>query len=364
MMTYGHGGDIYSYSGDRVLLDFSSNINPLGLPPAVEKALQVSAGACTVYPDPHCRAVSEKIGEYENVPFGSILCGNGAADLIYRIAYGLKPKKALLFAPTFSEYEQAVRQSGGAVYYYGLRDENEFVPQRDFLRMLDSTQPDIVFLCNPNNPTGKTVAKELMTETAVWCQSNNAVLVIDECFLDFVRNGKALSMIGETEKNPNIIILKAFTKFFAMPGLRFGYLVCGSEELRKKIWKAGQPWSVSGVAQLCGAAALSDKTYIEQTKKLIPRFRENLQTELEKLPLRVYSGAANYILFRTTVPQLDQKTAARDILIRNCANYHGLCEGYYRVAVKSSEDNRKLIQTMQAIFTESCAGSIDAIQFE
>ena len=182
MMTYGHGGDIYSYSGDRVLLDFSSNINPLGLPPAVEKALQVSAGACTVYPDPHCRAVSEKIGEYENVPSGSILCGNGAADLIYRIAYGLKPKKALLFAPTFSEYEQAVRQSGGAVYYYGLRDENEFVPQRDLLRMLDSTQPDIVFLCNPNNPTGKTVAKELMTETAVWCQSNNAVLVSPGAF--------------------------------------------------------------------------------------------------------------------------------------------------------------------------------------
>ena len=217
------------------------------------------------------------------------------SDLSNRIRS--ETQESATVCPTFSEYEQAVRQSGGAVYYYGLRDENEFVPQRDLLRMLDSTQPDIVFLCNPNNPTGKTVAKELMTETAVWCQSNNAVLVIDECFLDFVRNGKALSMIGETEKNPNIIILKAFTKFFAMPGLRFGYLVCGSEELRKKIWKAGQPWSVSGVAQLCGAAALSDKTYIEQTKKLIPRFRENLQTELEKLPLRVYSGAANYILF-------------------------------------------------------------------
>ena len=361
MMTYGHGGDIYSYSGGRVLLDFSSNINPLGLPPAVEKAFQASIGACTVYPDPHCRAISEKIGEYENVPSESILCGNGAADLIYRIAYGLKPKKALLFAPTFSEYEQAVRQSGGAVYYYDLREENEFVPKHDFLQMLDSTQPDIVFLCNPNNPTGKTVSKALMTETAVWCQSNNAVLVVDECFLDFVRNGKSLSMIGKTEKNPNIIVLKAFTKFFAMAGLRLGYLICGSAALRKKIWEAGQPWSVSGVAQLCGAAALSDKAYIEQTQNLIPRFREDLQRELEKLPLQVYSGAANYIFFRTTVPQLDQKTAARDILIRNCANYHGLCEGYYRVAVKSAEDNRKLIQTMQAIFAESCADCTYAI---
>lgn len=361
MMTYGHGGDIYSYSGGRVLLDFSSNINPLGLPPAVEKAFQASIGACTVYPDPHCRAISEKIGEYENVPSESILCGNGAADLLYRIAYGLKPKKALLFAPTFSEYEQAVRQSGGAVYYYDLREENEFVPKHDFLQMLDSTQPDIVFLCNPNNPTGKTVSKALMTETAVWCQNNNAVLVIDECFLDFVRNRKALSMIGEAEKNPNIIVLKAFTKFFAMAGLRLGYLICSSAALRKKIWEAGQPWSVSGVAQLCGAAALSDKAYIEQTQNLIPRFREDLQTELEKLPLQVYSGAANYIFFRTTVPQLDQKTAARDILIRNCANYHGLCEGYYRVAVKSAEDNRKLIQTMQAIFAESCADCTDAI---
>lgn len=361
MMTYGHGGDIYSYSGGRVLLDFSSNINPLGLPPAVEKAFQASIGACTVYPDPHCRAISEKIGEYENVPSESILCGNGAADLIYRIAYGLKPKKALLFAPTFSEYEQAVRQSGGAVYYYDLREENEFVPEHDFLQMLDSTQPDIVFLCNPNNPTGKTVSKAFMTETAVWCQSNNAVLVVDECFLDFVRNGKSLSMIGKTEKNPNIIVLKAFTKFFAMAGLRLGYLICGSAALRKKIWEAGQPWSVSGVAQLCGAAALSDKAYIEQTQNLIPRFREDLQAELEKMPLQVYSGAANYIFFRTTVPELDQKTAARDILIRNCANYHGLCEGYYRVAVKSAEDNRKLIQTMQAIFAESCADCTDAI---
>lgn len=361
MMTYGHGGDIYSYSGGRVLLDFSSNINPLGLPPAVEKAFQASIGACTVYPDSHCRAISEKIGEYENVPSESILCGNGAADLIYRIAYGLKPKKALLFAPTFSEYEQAVRQSGGAVYYYDLREENEFVPKHDFLQMLDSTQPDIVFLCNPNNPTGKTVSKAFMTETAVWCQNNNAVLVIDECFLDFVRNRKSLSMIGKTEKNPNIIVLKAFTKFFAMAGLRLGYLICGSAALRKKIWEAGQPWSVSGVAQLCGVAALSDKAYIEQTQNLIPRFREDLQAELEKMPLQVYSGAANYIFFRTTVPELDQKTAARDILIRNCANYHGLCEGYYRVAVKSAEDNRKLIQTMQAIFAESCADCTNAI---
>ena len=115
------------------------------------------------------------------------------------------------------------------------------------------------------------------------------------------------------------------------------------------------------MAQLCGVAALSDKAYIEQTQNLIPRFREDLQTELEKMPLQVYSGAANYIFFRTTVPQLDQKTAARDILIRNCANYHGLCEGYYRVAVKSAEDNRKLIQTMQAIFTESCANCTNAI---
>ena len=361
MMSYGHGGDIYSYADGKVLLDFSSNINPLGLPLEVEKVLQTVGAACTVYPDPYCRAVSEKIGEYENVPSESILCGNGAADLIYRIAYGLKPKKALMPAPTFSEYAQAVEQSGGAVYYYDLREENEFEPEFDFMQTLGSVRPDIVFLCNPNNPTGKTASKELMVETAAWCQSNDAVLVVDECFLDFVRNGKSLSMIGETERNPNIIVLKAFTKFFAMPGLRLGYLICGNEALQEKLWKAGQPWSVSGVAQLCGAAALSDQAYIKQTQKLIPCFREALQTELKKLPLRVYSSAANYILFRTTVSRLDQKTAAQGILIRNCANYRGLCEGYYRVAVKSADDNRKLIQTMQAIFAESCADCIDTI---
>lgn len=354
MITYGHGGDIYGYSGTgRTVLDFSSNINPLGLPPTAKNALQHSEAACIAYPDPYCRAVSEKIAEYEGVPAESVLCGNGAADLIYRIAYGLKPQKALMFAPTFSEYEQAIRQSGGAVYYHVLREETEFTPGHDFIQALDRVHPDIVFLCNPNNPTGKTVSKELMIETARWCQDHDAVLVADECFLDFVCQGESLSMIKETDNNPNIIVLKAFTKFFAMAGLRLGYLICSNAVIREKIWEAGQPWSVSGIAQLCGASALCDDTYIAQTKTMIPRLREEMQAELEKLPLRVYSGTANYLLFRTAITQLDQKTARQDILIRNCANYHGLGEGYYRVAVKSAEDNQKLISALRAIFAEN-----------
>ncbi len=353
MMTYGHGGNIYSYSDSTAVLDFSANINPFGLPLTVKKALQNAENACIVYPDPYCRAVSNQIGEYEKVPPEMVLCGNGAADLIYRIVAALKPKRALLLAPTFSEYEQAVRLFGGTVYYHFLREENEFRLEEDFLQSLNSVQPDIVFLCNPNNPTGKTVSAEQRLSTAAWCRRNHAILVADECFLDFVPGGEALSLIKEAEKNPSIIVLRAFTKFFAMPGVRLGYSICGNAAIREKIWEAGQPWSVSGVAQLCGVAALCDKEYIAQTKRELPQLRADLQTELEKLPLRVYDSAANYILFRTSLPQLEQKTAERNILIRNCANYNGLREGYYRVAVRSAEDNRRLIRTLSEILRKA-----------
>lgn len=351
MITYSHGGDIYSYlEQGRKVIDFSSNINPLGLPNCVKQAFVHAEEACIAYPDPFCRALCKKIAEYEKVPVETVVCGNGAADLIFRITAGLRPSSVLVTAPTFSEYEQAVKQIQGKVYSHFLKKENEFVLTRDFLDELSVIRPDMVFLCNPNNPTGKLIPEDLMLEIAEYCHSHGIILVIDECFLSFTDHGEALSMKKKMEEFPNMILLKAFTKFFAMPGLRLGYLICSGKQLRETVWNTGQPWSVSGIAQLCGIAALEDFSYREETQKIIPLLRNQLYQGLSALPLQVYSGSANYLLFYSQRANLDQETAKRGILIRNCSNYSGLGEGYYRVAVRTQEENQQLLSLLAELF--------------
>lgn len=352
-MVYGHGGDIYTHlEKGKKMLDFSANINPLGLPPAVERALRDAAADCIVYPDPFCRALRKKIAEYERTSSDAVVCGNGAADLIDRIAYGLRPSSVLVTAPTFSEYEQAAARSGSRVFYHTLNEKDEFVLGADFLQSLRERKPQLAFLCNPNNPTGKLIPKELLLKIAELCNELQIILVIDECFLSFVPGSEQLTMVPLLEQFTNLIILKAFTKFFAMPGLRLGYLLAADERIRERILGAGQPWNVSSVAQKCGIAALEDRDYIAQTKQLIPALKNDLYRELALLPLRIYRSEANYLLLRTDAADLDKQMEQQGILIRSCANYHGLTDGYYRVAVKSGEKNRRLVKALKLVLTE------------
>ncbi len=353
MREYGHGGDIYSpLERDKRVLDFSVNLNPFGLPPKAAAALQGAAEACVAYPDPYCRALCRAIAAYEGVSADAVLCGNGAAELIYRLVYGLRPKKALVLAPTFSEYEEAVSFAGGRVVSYPLHAARDFAPDEGLPRMIREERPELVFLCNPNNPTGKLMEKELLLDTAAACEAVGAVLAVDECFLDFVGREPALTMKTELSRYRRLVVLKAFTKFFAMAGLRLGYLLTADEELRDLVWNAGQPWSVSAPAQLCGMAALTDTDYIKKTRRELPLLREELFEALSALPLRVYRGEANYLLARTRHTALAEEMLDRGILIRSCQNYHGLDERYYRFAVKAKADNEKLIAALRECLGE------------
>ncbi|EMS73121.1 threonine-phosphate decarboxylase CobD [Ruminiclostridium cellobioparum] len=346
-----HGGDIYSYgkiAGNIRLIDFSANINPLGLPEGVKNAVIENLDDFSNYPDPLCRELVKEIALHENVPESYILCGSGAADIIYRIAEAVRPGITVVTAPTFSEYEEAVRAAGSNIKYYYLHKGNGFNAGKD---ILDEVGPgiDLMFLCNPNNPTGNLTDKKLVLALAEKCRENKTILAVDECFIDFLENAGEFSIVDCLHAYDNVIVLKAFTKIYAMAGIRLGYAMCSDKDIIQRLGRAGQPWSVSSVAQLCGTAALKETDYIHRTKKLIKENREKLTLELRSLGFEVFASCANFILFRTENKALSRELLKYGILIRSCDNFVGLDNSFFRIAVKSKEDNEYLVESLKKL---------------
>ena len=350
-----HGGDIYSQRDileNNKIIDFSANVNPLGMPPAVKRAIIDNIDAFSNYPDPLCRELIDEISIYENVLHDNIVCGNGAADIIYRIAAVIKPRVTFLPAPTFSEYQQAVEIVNSTIKYQYLSEDNGFIIDEEILDKL-SPDVDLMFLCNPNNPTGIAIEKELVLSIAARCKLNNTFLVVDECFVDFLDNSQKFSIVKELKDYDNVIVLKAFTKIYAMAGIRLGYGICSNKEVIEKIHSAGQPWNVSVIAQKCGVAALKEPDYVTQTKMTIKQNREYLFERLRMLGLKVFNSEANYILFKSENKLLQRDLEKEGILIRACANYMGLNDFFFRVAVKSKEDNEYLIKSLEKILKDA-----------
>lgn len=349
MTTFLHGGDIRGAaerSGRREaeLLDFSANINPFGMPPGVREAVIESLDASLNYPDPFCRRLRAALSEQLGQPEDRILCGNGGADLIYRLVYALRPKRALVTAPAFAEYEEAMNQVGTGIDFFPLGKTLEIT--EDYVDSL-SEEHDLVFLCNPNNPTGTLTPVCLVKKLLDRAKELLVSVCLDECFLDFVEEEEACSAVKWLSEYPNLVILKSFTKMYAIPGLRLGYVLSADTGLLERMRLAGQPWAVSGPAQAAGIAALRAKGFREKTIALIERERAFLRTEMEKLGLRVFDSHANYLCFQ--VPgdgTLADRMEEEGILIRRCANYHGLGPDYYRIAVRGHEENEKLLAAL------------------
>lgn len=337
-----HGGDIYSR---HIRHDFSANINPLGIPDPVLSGISEALRRCENYPDPECRELVSAISEHEKFPARKIVCGNGAADLIYRIVSALRPHAALLCAPTFSEYEKALTEHGCTVRKHFLRYENGFALTADILHDI-TPETDILFLCSPNNPTGLTLPAELLRQLSERCIETGTFLVIDECFLDFVEDGNTLS--AKPILNERSAILKAFTKIYAMPGIRLGYALFGSEETAAMVLGAGQAWSVSIPAQAAGIAALRVDGYVERTVRIISSERSYLCAGLRSLGLEVIPSEANFILFYCEFP-LDKLLQEHGIAIRNCDNYDGLGKGWFRTAVRLREENELLLAALREV---------------
>lgn len=346
-MKHIHGGNIYQYSS---IMDFSANINPLGMPESVRAAIDRSAVKCLHYPDPGCEKLREAIALAEQTRKEAIICGNGAAELIYLLSAAIKPKRVLLTAPSFAEYEESLVFSDPVIDYYPLKAENGFLLEEDYLTCI-TKETDMAFLCNPNNPTGILIRQELLNKIIDKCNETGTLLVLDECFLDFCEEQKTLTMTKRLPEG-NLFILKAFTKIYAMPGVRLGYGQTTRQGLLDSMNQYRQPWSISVVAGEAGLAALSETDFVEKSVAFVKKEREFLIDGLKKNQLLVFGGSANFLFFQCDKQNLPEKLEKKGILIRDCSNYHGLEKGYYRIAVRTHEENLVFLEALNAILKE------------
>ena len=274
----------------------------------------------------------------------------GAADLIFRLALAAKPRTALVTAPTFAEYATALETADCTVKRHFLREENDFAVTKD---LLNAVHPgtNMVFLCQPNNPTGQLAEPALVEELLRRCEAVGAVLAVDECFLDFLPEGEGLSAKHLLKNSKKLIILKAFTKLYGMAGVRLGYCLCSDTELLARMRAAGQPWAVSSLAQAAGIAALDETEYVAKVRALIEAQRPVLADGLRALGLRVIEGRANYLLFRAP-EALGEALRRKGAVLRSCGNYPGLDASWYRTAVRTENENRQLLALLAETLPE------------
>lgn len=356
MASFGHGGNTKEISRNNKIdydeiLDFSANINPLGMPSSVKQAIIEGLDEAEKYPDITYFELKCAIGEFEKINKENLILGNGAAEVLFNVVRGLDPRNTLILAPTFSEYEEATKAINGNIIYYKLKEENNFYIQEDILDYVKNNL-DLIFICNPNNPTGVITSKDLLVRILIKAKKNNVMVVIDESFLDFIEGN--LSMISYINEYENLIIIKSLTKFFALPGIRIGYGICGSISLKERIEKISPAWNINIFAEIATKTGLSDENYIKESINFIKDEKEYLYNELKETNwLKVYKPSANFILLKTIVKiNLKNELLKNNILIRSCSNYEGLDNSYYRIAVRTHEENLKLVKKIRNIFEE------------
>ncbi len=340
-----HGGEIYAHPA---VLDFSANINPLGTPPGVLSTVAASLPNLSRYPDPYCRDLVTAISEYEQLPRERILCGNGAAELIFSFCGALNPRRAMVLAPSFSEYEAALRAAGCTVDRFCLSKEKGLALGEDFLENLQRFDGSLLMLCNPNNPTGRVIEKPVMEEILSACRRKDIFLFVDECFLDLTEGGEALSLKGKLSGCENLLLLKAFTKSYGMAGLRLGYCLSGNSGLLRQMGQRVQAWNVSLPAQLAGVAALKEQDFLNRAREIIHSQRPMMMEAMRGMGLTVIPSRVNFLLFYSEI-ELRTPLLERGIQIRSCSNFPGLGPGWYRAAVKLPEENKRLLTAMEEI---------------
>jgi len=338
-----HGGDVYRYPN---VVDFSANINFLGMPQAVREAAMRGVEESVHYPQADHSELKYAVAAHYGVPCDCILCGNGAAELIYAMVHALKPRKALLPAPTFSEYEQALTACGCEVSHFLLKKENAFGMEDEFIEQV-TADIDIVFLCTPNNPTGVLTPLPYLQKLLAACERADTMLVVDESFLGFIPDAESVrALLPETS---HLIILQSLTKLYAIPGLRLGCAFFSTSQQAQAVALHIPPWNITLPAQYAGIAALSLEDYIPQTQQAILAERTYLYDNLSHIPtLTVYPSAANFLLIESP-PALWQHCLNHGYLLRNCSDFIALGERYNRLAVRTHSENTALITCINAM---------------
>ena len=348
MRRFEHGGDAL---GHPDCLDFSASLNPLGMPEAAKQALATCAQACTAYPDPHCRALTAAIAAHEGVPTSWVVPCAGATDAFWRLSLVLRPTQALVCAPCYSGYEEALcatcADSPTRIRYHELQASEGFVLTSRFARDLNEGD-DLAFVANPNNPTGRCASAKVLDACLRRSAEVGALMVLDECFVELTAQAGSTALLAN---HPNLVLVKALTKSHCLAGLRVGYLLCANEGLVGRLRQVGQPWAVSTPAQLAGTAALKDAAFMDKSVAAIGLERERLRDALDSWDLQVIPSDANFLLLQGPVG-LVKALERHGILARSCKNFVGLDETWLRIAVRTREEDDRLLDAMRLSLRE------------
>lgn len=348
-----HGGNIheaikrYGLEGKNIL-DFSSNVNPLGPSATAMRAAKKALSLIDRYPDPDLTDLRKAIARYFGIKPEQVICGNGSNGLIHLIPRVFRPKKVLVPMPTFTEYAAAVEEAGGEVVPLWLNEREGF--RVDPLEMAFAIKGmDMAFLCNPNNPTGLLMTRAEMAELMGHSLQYGVRLVVDEAFMDFIESE---SIVKQAVEASQLICLRSFAKFFGMPGLRIGYAV--SDEATIAALRAGQePWTVTIPAEHAVIAALNDWWHIKKTRRVIEKERDRLLSALRLLPgVEPFPCAANFIFMKVgsfDASLLVEKLGLRGLLVRDCSSFPGLDSGFVRIAVRTGWENRRLVKALRGL---------------
>lgn len=341
-----HGGknSLKNISAD--LVDFSANISPGGVPPSVTKSLQKNLHIIQTYPDLHSSELLSKLKKYTHLPKSNLIVGNGAIEIIYNFcsAFLSKKTKVLIHIPTFQEYEMAAKLNDCKVSFFKVIHLSESLD--DFI--LQIPRNGCVFLCNPNNPTGKLLPKKNLLQIIKTAKKLSSIVFVDECFIELVPESNE-SVMSYVKKYDNLFVLRSLTKSFGLPGLRIGY-AAGSKQMVEILQKIKIPWSVNSLAQRAAIVSLQDHSSLSKSKIIIKKELSYLINAISKLNgFECYDSTTNFILIKTKQDSttIKQKLLKKNILIRDCRNFRGLDNHHIRIAVKSHKDNVKLIHAMR-----------------
>ena len=335
-------------NADHTYLDFSVNTNALGIPNAVKEYIAATVEFAGGYPDPECRQLTECLSEKYKIPASHILCGNGADDLLYRFVLAIKPKRAIIVEPAFEEYQRALHLVGCDVLHYTLKAEKGFTLDEDILKVI-KPDVDVLFLCNPNNPTGQVASRALVKKILDRCAAHNVILVVDECFMEFLPEWGCYSVKSLAAQYENSVVIDAFTKTYSLAGFRLGFCISGNADLLAGMRLQGQSFSVSTLSQFAGVCALMDDAYMQETYRSLPAEREWLFRELKKLPMEVFPSQGNFLLCKNTAVNMRQALMEKGIKVRDCSQFYGLSWEYFRIAVGKHRDNELLIKALRGI---------------
>ena len=379
-----HGGNIYKVFREKNLkeiLDYSSNINPYGIPESLKSRIIENLEILERYPDPDYVELREKLAHLNKIDISDIVLGNGATEIIFLFMKVINPKKILIVSPTFGEYERAVKAteiprdivslscSGDnknienkeiEIEYFELKESDDFKLNIGNLKNQLEKKYDLLIICNPNNPTGKFLKLAQTEEILKECNKYDTKLFIDEAFIEFLADGMKESIINTEENKKNLFVTRAFTKFFAIPGLRLGYGMYFDKELEQKISEKKEPWSVNNIAELAGLTVLDDTEYIEKTLKWITKEKIYMYEKLNEISgIKVYETEVNFItgkideklfLEGLNVKILREKMLEQGILIRDASNFKFLDKRFFRLAIKDRASNDRVIEAMKEIF--------------